>query len=718
MKNLIYFFLLFSTVVSSQNYNYAIDEPQKTAKPTGVNNQPEEIAYFNAYLLPLSQKANLQKALDTYGAVRLEKGDYSGVKVVMHTGQKLYGHPSLSPVSNITIAARSSNVVLQDLFLDGNTITLQAGGVISNCTIKTAKWTTIIGDNAMIENCSFLNITGFLHFDCSASGYFRNNRFIKHMQMGLSDMIVMKGNSTTPSYGNTHLHTNFLSLKFDATTFDNLQSTTFIGADAEAWNIYGTIENKAMLDMKNMGDVKIAGIQGNDEYSSIKTPPFNIDANNLLFFNRQIGIAVSSVISARANLISINDGFDNPVRSTGTVTGFKLDAQSYGNTDIYYDGTNTTSLISNPTPLAKAILGTQYTPWTRPTWETLPDPLGTNWKIERIGKPDQATYIQNLINTNRIAELPEGIFYIGSTLTLSANLAQGITGKGTGKTVIVGLTDDFPLISLAQPNGAQNFVLDNLTLQGGSVGLYAPDEIMQLSTINLKYLVFRNQNYGIQLHWIFGLDNCFFDSLSFVDCNIGFFQDPDNSANPGFNNAGYVDKVVFYNGQYLNCGTAVSLIATRADNLNAWINCKFNNNNTALTLSSNNMPLAINCDFTHTKGNAVVDGDMNYYSCNFNNNTTSYMFNSKNTYMEGCSLLDDITVFSNKEHYYENHFILNSTITGSLGGGSGQTNGVFVNSNFLANPALSKLLVNLKANVPTTLINTTSTPYPQLLVTQ
>ena len=71
-----------------------------TAKvQTGVNNQLEEIEYFKAYLLPISQKANLQTALDTYGSVRLEKGDYSGVNVVVKSNQRLYGHPSLTQVS-------------------------------------------------------------------------------------------------------------------------------------------------------------------------------------------------------------------------------------------------------------------------------------------------------------------------------------------------------------------------------------------------------------------------------------------------------------------------------------------------------------------------------------------------------------------------------------------------------------------------------------------
>ena len=95
MKKLIYFFLLFSSVVFSQNYNYAIEEPKKITLPTlpVVNNQLEEIEYFKAYLLPITKKATLQAALATYGSVRLEKGDNSGVPIIIRSNQKLYGHP-------------------------------------------------------------------------------------------------------------------------------------------------------------------------------------------------------------------------------------------------------------------------------------------------------------------------------------------------------------------------------------------------------------------------------------------------------------------------------------------------------------------------------------------------------------------------------------------------------------------------------------------------
>jgi hypothetical protein len=729
MKNLIYIFLLFSSVVFSQNYNYAIEEPKKITLPTVpvVNNQLEEIEYFKAYLLPISQKYNLQKALDTYGSVRLEKGDYSGVNIVMRSNQRLYGHPTLTQVSNITIAAGSSGVVLDNLFLSGKEVIFQAGGAISNCTLKTIKWATIKATNAIVENNLFINIMSTIYFDCSSSGYFRNNKIIKHQVHGTSNQLVMKGNSTTPSYGNVHLHSNFLTPGGDTTDIDNLQSATFVGLDSEAWNFSGT-GSKPMLSMKNMGDVKITDFGGANGYSTIQTPTFNIDANNLFFLNKYIqgqGVSGAPTVSAKTNVLLFEGQHDNYVRGLGTVTGFDLKAhynssstpESYK--EVILNNVTQKTAISDPTAISNAILGTQYTPWTRPIWETLPNPLGENWATNRVGKTDSTLYIQNLINTKGIAELPEGIFYISSTLSMTVDGTKGIVGAGTGKTVLVGLTDSFPLITLVESaNGDSNFVLSNLTLQGGSVGVYAPDAIDMIAFTNLKYVVFRNQNYGIHLYRIFGFDNCFFDSVSFVNCNIGFFQDP----HPVYTmeNAGYVDKVVFYNGQYLNCGTAFSMKATRANNLNAWINCKFDSNNKlAIDMSGSNFPIAANCDFTNNTGDYTVSGDLAFYNCKFQNNIPAKAtFMSRLTYIEGCNFLDAVKMFPEGTHYLSSFYILNSTITGNVVKTYGVNQAVYVNSNLLANPTLSKLMVNVKDNVPTVIINSTPKPYPQLLVTQ
>ena len=725
MKNLIYFFLFFSTVVFSQNYNYAIEEPQKQTLPVlpVVNNQLEEIEYFKAYLLPITKKATLQSALDTYGSVRLEKGDYSGVDITMKSNQRLYGHATLTKLSNITIAAGSSNVYLENLLPEGKEVIFQTGGVISNCTLKTIKWATIKATNAMVENNSFINIMSAIHFDCSASGYFRNNKIIKHQVHGTSNQLVMKGNSTTPSYGNVHLHSNFLTPAGDATDINNLQTTTFVGLDSEAWNFSGT-GTKPMLSMQNMGNVKITDFGGGNGYSTVQTPAFDIDANNLFFLNKYIqseGISGFSKVAAKTNVLYYLGEHDNYIRGSGTVTGFDLKSHFRGiglDKEVTLNGVVQTSTISNPTTITSAILGSQYTPWTRPTWETLPNPLGENWAANRVGKTDSTSYIQNLINTKGIAELPEGVFYISSTLSMTVDGTKGIVGAGTGKTVLVGLTDSFPLITLIESaTGDNNFVLSNLTLQGGSVGVYAPDAIDMIAFTNLKYVVFRNQNYGVHLYRIFGLDNCFFDNVSFVDCKIGFFQDPHPIYT--FENAGYVDKVVFYNGQYLNCGTAVSMIATRADNLNAWINCKFDNNQSALTLSGHNFAIAANCDFANNTGNYTISGELSLYNCKFQGNTpTKATFMSKLVFIEGCNFLDSAKMFPEEIHYLSSYYILNSTITGNVNKTYGINQAVYVNSNLLANPTLSKLLVNVKDNIPTVLINATPKPYPQLLVTQ
>lgn len=724
MKHLIYF-LLFSSVVFSQNYNYGIDEPKKSMAPAipVVNNQLEEIEYFKAYLLPITKKATLQSALDTYGSVRLEKGDYSGVNIVMKSNQRLYGHPSLTKVSNITIAAGSSGVVIESLLPMDKEIIFQAGGVISNCTLKTIKWATIKATNAIVENNLFINIMSAINFDCSASGYFRNNKIIKHQVQATSNQLVMKGNSTTPSYGNVHLHSNFLTPAGDATDINNLQSITFVGLDSEAWNFSGT-GTKPMLSMQNMGNVKITDFGGGNGYSTLQTPAFDIDANNLFFLNKYIqseGKSGFSKVAAKTNVLYYLGEHDDFIRGTGIVTGFDLKAHFRGlghDKEVTLNGTVQTSTISNSTVIANSILGTQQTPFARANWESLPNPLGENWVTNRVGKTDSTNYIQNLINTKGIAELPEGVFYISSTLSMTVDGTKGIVGAGTGKTVLVGLTDSFPLITLVESaTGDNNFVLSNLTLQGGSVGVYAPDAIDMIAFTNLKYVVFRNQKYGVHLYRIFGLDNCFFDNVSFVDCNIGFFQDPHPIYT--FENAGYVDKVVFYNGQYLNCETAVSMIATRANNLNAWVNCKFDNNKSTLTLGGNNFATAANCDFTNNTGDYTISGELSLYNCKFQYNTpVKATFMSKLTFIEGCNFLDTIKMFPNEIHYLGSYYILNSTITGNVSRTYGVSQAVYVNSNLLANPTLSKLLVNVKDNVPSILINTTPKPYPQLLVTQ
>jgi len=692
--------------------------PQSVVIPpvSTINNQLEEISYFNAYLLPISQKANLQTALDTYGAVRLGKGDYSGVNVVMHSNQKLYGHPSITGVSNITIAAGSSNVVLENLSPapnQGVTITFQAGGVISNCSIKTMKYCDIQATNASIINSSFINIIGAIRFDCSASGYFRNNKIIKHQVQSVSNMLVMKGNSTTPSYGNVNLHSNYLTSIGNTTDLDNLQSSTFIGIDCES---YGGLD-RSLFYARNMGKVKLATIQGGMMYSS-PYGYYDVESNDLLSINNTGNSTVASTIFPKTNYLNTFT-YLQPTRTAGTVTGFDLHSD-ISNNDLIYNGSALSTTIPDPTKVRDFILDTQHTPWTRPSWEILPDPLGTNWRANRTGKPDQTAYIQGLINANGVAELPEGVFYIGSTLNIPLDKAHGIVGQGTAKTVIVGLTDDFPLISITTGDFG-NFTLSNLTLQGGNVGVYASSQTMLWAYQDIKFVIFRDQNYGIQFHQIFGFDNNFLDNISFVNCVKGIFQDPLIPYVPGvLEGCSYIDKTVFYKNQFKNCNLSLSMQGTRANNMDAWVDCKFDGGSQAF-VGGGDSAIFANCDFANYNGTNVINiNSFSAFSCNFYNNPTiGATLNSISTDIEGCNFLDNKDTFTPNIDNAIKCTISNSTITGNIVVSSSKsTNALLMNSSLLANPTLSKLLVNVKAGTPTTIINETPNPYPQLLVTQ
>jgi hypothetical protein len=730
MKHLIYF-LFFSTVAFSQNYQYSLEEAQVKSlpdKPALVNNQLEEIEYFKAYLLPIANKATLQAALNNYGAVRLEKGDYSGVNIEMSSNQKLYGHPSLTKVSNIKIKAGSTNVRLENLLPASCTITLEAGGIISGCTFKSIKWATLKGTNVMLVNNSFINFGGPIQLDCSQTGYIRNNKIIKHQSSISSNILLMKGNATTPSYGNVSLHSNFLQPHGDATDISGLQSSTFVGIDAEGWNLEG-LGTKAMFSAKNIGNVKITDFGGGNNYSKIKTPAFDIDANNVIFLNKPLQLS-TDVLSLKTNMFIVN-GRGTYTRVTGKATGFDLLGNLQFSKTIIYNGLEQTSVMTDNnviTNLSNTIIGKQYTPWPRPTWETLPDPLGADWKTDRAGKPDQTAYLQKLIDNTDIVELPAGIFYINSTLKLKTeqNILHGITGQGTGKTVIVGLKDDFPLISIIGSKST-HFVLSNITLQGGSKGIYASQDYGQLNIAyqNMNFVVFRNQTYGIHLNKTGGFDNNFLENLGFVNCTIGFYQEP-TAGSALETNSSYVDKTMFYKNQFINCGTSVSMLATRPNYMDAWVDCKFDGGKIALNLAAQSTPMVANCDFTNYNGaNVIKSNALSMYNSNvYNNNITSSTINSISTNIEGCKFLDHAPMFTPVKSNTLNNHIVNSIITGEVvtkiptGQGFGLESAIYVNSTLLSNPTLNKLLVNVKSGVPSVIINTVPKPYPQFLVTQ
>ena len=716
-----------------------------------VTNMIDEIAYFDCYLLPLALKDQFQEKLNEYGCVRLEKGDYgynnneSGTPITITNKQSIYGHPETTRVPNIIVEAGSTNVHLESL--QPFVIDFNAGGPITNSLFKNIKYATLRTTGGMLENNLFVNLNSAMYFDMSASGYYRNNRVIRHQVHG-PIALHLQGNNTTPSFGNVHTWSNYLTPIAEGAILENMGDFTFIGLDSEGWNFRNEQTFGAMFYASGMGSLKMSDFIGGADYSTDGQPAWLIDADNLLFFGKSIWTQ-SSIVQNTAlndtNVLAIDDNGAYNVTSGTDARAFTSNSSVYDKDSFYYGGVKQIATITDvPTinSIKDIILDTQHTPYPKYVHEILPDPLGANWATERIGKPDSRDYIQGLIDTNNVAELPEGIFYIGSSLNLnsSPSTLQGIIGQGTGKTVICGLTDDFPLISVNNPDAATtqgSISLSYLTLQGGSKGLLLETDIRLFAFNVWKYVVFRNQNIGIHVDKIFGLDNNIFDHLSFVDCGTGFLNDyvsfPGTSDQVEYQNwldneLGYVDKTVFYKSQFINNGVGCQIRSFRASNLNLWQDCLFDGNGLAANVIGNRHSLFVNSEFKNNSGNTDYDaviacGDLSLYSCDFYNNTSAETLYSGKIYMEGCNLLDNIPF--NDSAFDQTNYIYNSVINGFFRGGWLENAGVYVNSTFAQNPELSKLLLieyddpnagRSENDILQTIIDEPSNPYPQLYV--
>jgi len=688
-----------------------------TTSPSFPDNMPGEDDYLKAHLYPLAgaSVAGLQKAIDTYGSVRLENGDYNSKGGVIYLGSndKLYGYTSGTSVPPITILQGSIGVLIDGV--KANRLNIQPGAPIKGCTFKNMFNTDVILTNSSFENNTLINIKGRFLWDCSTSGYFRNNTIIKQWIQGGNPQNIFRGNTAAPSYGNLQIWVNHLTPTGHGNEYHNVQDVTIIGLDSEQWN-FSNQSTKAMTYMRNVGDVKITNFGGGNGNSTVKTPPFDIQADKLSLLHSNINNSGTLNSSIRANTNAFITNAKSRYTFAGTGYHINLsDGISKYNNSLLTGLVNTLSLVTN---LKESIFGKEKKPIARPNSPTIPNPTGANWVNDRKGKANQAAYIQGLVDANKIAELPEGIYYIGSTIKL--NHDEGIRGAGTGKTAIVGLTDNFPLITFEDANTNKKPYISNITLQGGHTGLKmqpsVPGGSLMVTSMAMHDVIFRDQTYGIHLSRFHGLDNNFFENVNFVKCRIGLFQDPNPNYTGGSTNTMmYMDKNVFYRSQVINCGVGYSMIAKRSNNLNTWVDCIFDGNAVAADLHANNYPIFANCDFKNHTGDYVVgrQATTSFYSCNFTNNATKTTLKMVGLNMEGCTISDSMNLLTQVNNNPTSVYILNTTIKGNLGF---YTKGVISNSLIGNNPNLSKLLININSGILSTILNDTPKPYPQYLV--
>lgn len=725
MKLVFLIFIFCCSSVFSQNYQYGLDTSAKsTIEAVNAKNQPEEDFYFNAYLLPISRASELQEALDTHGTVRLERGTYTGTPIVMKTGQKLIGHPAVTKLDvAITVKAGSSKVRIQNI--NPKTLRFEAGAPIKNCILKTVQYTNLTCTNCSLEDNDFINMEKcVVRFDCSSSGYFRNNKFVKLWSHTKSPQTLMKGNTTTPSYGNVILWRNYLIPQGDATDFAQLESLTLVGIDAESWN-FANKGKKPLLYMRNMGDVKIGSFSGLN-HGKYPTPTFDIEAKNLLMLGKHIySKSNKDIVRPGTNLLMLS-GKHEDYSYENTASSLNLKAYFKDN-DIFMNNKKIASKVSDTyyDKLEDMLVKTNIKTWERPFFHKLPNPVSADRMASRSGKTDQSSEIQKLINRDGIAELEAGIYYIAKSLIIKAG--QGIIGKGSGKTAIVGITDDFALI-LANDDVSKKgktsarYFLAHMTLQGGAKGLHVNPvgkgkNKLQISSCTFKHLNFRNQKNGIHFDQFYGVDNNFFDNVNFIDCGIGVFQEP----NPSFDvhkgettTMMYLDKNMFYKSQIIRCKVGFSLLSRRPNNLNAWIDCNFDSNGISVDMDKPINPVFANCNFRNSRGAYIIgrEKSASFYNCDFTNNAVGSIFRLGYAYVEGSRFFGSTPLFSK---WSTKGFILNSIIKGSLGT---MKNGLLINNTFSRFPNLNYLMIELRNNEKIKIIDRKSNTKPQFLVWQ
>jgi hypothetical protein len=161
----------------------------------------------------------------------------------------------------------------------------------------------------------------------------------------------------------------------------------------------------------------------------------------------------------------------------------------------------------------------------------------------------------------------------------------------------------------------------------------------------------------------------------------------------------------------------------RGNNLNAWINCKFDGNKLAMDTGSNSTCFAANCDFTKTHGEYIVKGgDFSYYSCNFYENpVTVASMQMVLSWIEGCNFMDKVRFNARYKYAPASCIVVNSTIAGDVlkdeDDGREKDMSAYINTKLLSHPTISRMLMHIKDKKPALVIDGNPNPYPQLLVT-
>lgn len=725
---------------------FAIDNVQTGTVAPDHSSHPR-----GAYVLKLADKSQLQTALNTYPRVVLEKGDYASggpASITLPSGRELYGAPEGSKVPPVTVAPGATNAVLSNLDFGDKALTFPASPLVTrkNRFQSLYQGTVVTVNGAALEDNLFLDIRGKFAINTSSGGYLRNNRFIRATSHNIYPSLSMTGDAGRNSYNNVFASFNFLMPLGDAALISKQKDVTFVGFDIEAANS-GTITSNPAFRINDSGTLRIFIANGGSDPAnhSVYRGNYDFGADEVQWYHNRFhpddlsyGSTDIYLRSSVARFFSVEDAlaaYEN--WSDASPSSFRSRAFDSGNQIVNVNGTNYTgALPTTAQNIIRAILNPTRTgqPWEAPVHGPVPDPAGPAWNAGLAGKPDSTAYIQSLIDTQGIARLPAGIYYISQPLKLKDK--QGIIGAGAGTTAIIAKTNINMIVANDPPGGptssGQMLYLADITFQGGKTGLFL-DPIgtgtgtipggrsVGYSFMYVSNVTFRNMSEaGLRFDRIMAVDNVFFNFVNFVNCAKGI--DQISGANPAdARHCMLIDKCAFYKCQFIGNGIALNLPGIRGNNLNAWINCLFKDNTGGVFYGTANVSCYfMNSDFINNGGNPVIwnDRDISFIGCRFkagtNGTNHAMMFGSLN--MEGCSFLSDgatnakIVAANTPRAYFANN-----TSSGMSVGVTSALSGMFLNNNFASDASLNQPMVFLNAGVASTMVTGTCQPGTKLL---
>jgi hypothetical protein len=617
----------------------------------------------NAVLVPYSMRATLQAELDKHKIIRLEVGNYAypnansgsqhtwGQKypnLKITSGQQIYGLPGTSTTPMI-IEPGSTGIFIRGI--GAERIIFPASNLVTKGnTFQKLRYTGLSCAGCTLEDNAFFDLswTGF-DFDFTSGGYMRNNRFTRTLMQGGKLQMKIWGHPSRTSYGNVFLFVNFLTPE-NATDIRNLDDFTIIGFDAESYS-----PGYAFIRTQEMGSLRLLGAEGGNAYNpnpngevvdaSVNSGVLDTNADEVVYLDvHTSAFGKPHIILREKNkmFFDINSSQNWLFKDLApSATRFRI----YPNLESFHTPSLDKILLVNNAPVKQElsqaqkdlipkflyddVSGEKQIPWPKPVFQTVPDPLGSNWRQVAASCVDVSDQLQKRLDAEIIMKLDPGTYCLSKPLKIQIN--GGIIGSGMHKTVLLAKNQNTDI--LAPGNWGKSFfgplTLIDITLQGGRSGLRVDDTYLAegggglLNGVNFGYVTFREfSSAALYFTGIFGVDNNFFDNLYFVNNKYGFYtiskQLPDSATqNERVSVSTYVDKVVFHQNQFINNEIGIKVGGFRANNLILFSECLFKDNTTYASEISNASRLTYtSSEFINNAGSPSLYGNASVYILN------------------------------------------------------------------------------------------------------